>query len=51
MMANDPFIKEFREMIKKAFIDKGIRPPKEGSKKEQELYQQWIKTYHQNGSK
>lgn len=49
-MTNEALLKEFRESIRKAFIDKGIRPPPEGSTKEQELYQQWMKAYHQNGS-
>lgn len=48
-MTNNTLIKEFREIIQQAFIDKGIRPPQEGSKKEQELYLQWLKNHQANG--
>ncbi len=42
-MSDYQVLKKFREMIKKAYTEKGILPPEEGSKKEQQLYQQWIK--------
>lgn len=47
----DALIKKFREVIQKAFVDKGIRPPQEGSKKEQVLYLQWLKIHQINGNK
>lgn len=36
-------LEEFRIYIKELYIPKGITPPEEGSKREMELYEQWVK--------